>query len=146
MAPSTSPHQVSAPAKGFGRLLVVFYGIFTLSAGARALYQVIRKFDEAPLSISLSALSALIYLVATLALSRRGQGAWKVSLLAVGTEMAGVLLVGIFSYLQPQHFALASVWSHFGSGYGYVPLVLPMIGLWWLNKARPGKTAHEGRS
>ena len=125
---------------GFGRLLVVIYGVFTLSAGARALYQVIRKFDEAPLSISLSALSALIYLIATIALAKKGEGAWKVSLLAVGIEMAGVLLIGVFSYLQPQHFELASVWSHFGSGYGYIPLVLPMVGLWWLNKTRPART------
>lgn len=125
---------------GFGRLLVVIYGVFTLSAGARALYQVIRKFDEAPLSISLSALSALIYLVATIALAKKGEGAWKVSLLAVGIEMAGVLLIGVFSYLQPQHFELASVWSHFGSGYGYIPLILPMVGLWWLNKTRPART------
>lgn len=125
---------------GFGRLLVVIYGVFTLSAGARALYQVIRKFDEAPLSISLSALSALIYLVATIALAKKGEVAWKVSLLAVGIEMAGVLLIGIFSYLQPQHFELASVWSHFGSGYGYIPLILPMVGLWWLNKTRPART------
>lgn len=126
--------------RGFGRLLVVIYGVFTLSAGARALYQVIRKFDEAPLSISLSALSALIYLVATIALAKKGEGAWRISLAAVSIEMAGVLLIGIFSYLQPQHFELASVWSHFGSGYGYIPLILPMVGLWWLNKTRPART------
>ena len=131
----------SSPVKnsGFGRLLVVIYGVFTLSAGARALYQVIRKFDEAPLSIGLSALSALIYLVATIALAKKGEGAWKISLAAVGIEMAGVLLIGVFSYLQPQHFELASVWSHFGSGYGYIPLILPMVGLWWLNKTRPSR-------
>lgn len=124
---------------GFGRLLVVVYAVFTLSAGARSLYQVIRKFDEAPLSITLSAISALIYLVATIALAKKGKGAWKVSLVAVGIEMAGVILVGIFSYIQPQHFELASVWSHFGSGYGYIPLVLPMVGLWWLFKTKPGR-------
>lgn len=129
----------SAPAQasGFGRLLVVIYGVFTLSAGARALYQVIRKFDEAPLSISLSAVSALIYLVATLALARKGEGAWRLSLAAVGFEMAGVVLIGAYSYLQPQYFELASVWSHFGSGYGYIPLILPMVGLWWLYRTRP---------
>lgn len=124
---------------GFGRLLVVIYAVFTLSAGARSLYQVIRKFDEAPLSITLSAISALIYLVATIALAKKGEGAWKVSLVAVGIEMAGVTLVGIFSYIQPQHFELASVWSHFGSGYGYIPLALPMVGLWWLFKTKPGR-------
>lgn len=143
MERSTSQQSTPSPATGFGRLLVFFYGIFTLSAGVRAYYQITHRFAEAPLSISLSALSALIYLVATIAMSRKGQNAWKISQVAVGIEMAGVLLIGIFSYLQPQHFALASVWSHFGSGYYCVPLVLPMVGLWWLNKTRPGKTARD---
>lgn len=133
--PSTA--TLDKKTSGFGRLLVVVYAVFTLSAGARSLYQVIRKFDEAPLSITLSAISALIYLVATIALAKKGEKAWKVSLGAVGIEMAGVILVGIFSYIQPQHFELASVWSHFGSGYGYIPLVLPMVGLWWLFNTRP---------
>lgn len=134
---AVTPQQKNS---GFGRILVVIYAVFTLSAGARSLYQVIRKFDEAPLSIGLSALSALIYLVATIALAKKGEGAWKVSLIAVGIEMVGVILVGIFSYLQPQHFELASVWSHFGSGYGYIPLVLPMVGLWWLYRTNPART------
>lgn len=137
---STSSTPTLRKDSGFGRILVVIYAVFTLSAGARSLYQVIRKFEEAPLSIGLSALSALIYLVATIALAKKGEGAWKVSLAAVGIEMLGVILVGIFSYIQPQHFELASVWSHFGSGYGYIPLVLPMVGLWWLWKTRPRPT------
>lgn len=136
----TQKKTAATKNSGFGRLLVVIYGVFTLSAGARALYQVIRKFDEAPLSISLSALSAVIYLVATVALAKKGEGAWKISLAAVSIEMAGVLLIGIFSYLQPEHFEIPSVWSHFGSGYGYIPLVLPVVGLWWLNKTRPART------
>ena len=135
----SSTATLDKKTSGFGRLLVVVYAVFTLSAGARSLYQVIRKFDEAPLSITLSAISALIYLVATIALAKKGEGAWKVSLGAVGIEMVGVILVGIFSYIQPQHFELASVWSHFGSGYGYIPLILPMVGLWWLFNTRPGR-------
>lgn len=135
----SSKATLDKKTSGFGRLLVVVYAVFTLSAGARSLYQVIRKFDEAPLSITLSAISALIYLVATIALAKKGEGAWKVSLGAVGIEMVGVILVGIFSYIQPQHFELASVWSHFGSGYGYIPLILPMVGLWWLFNTRPGR-------
>ena len=135
----SSTATLDKKTSGFGRLLVVVYAVFTLSAGARSLYQVMRKFDEAPLSITLSAISALIYLVATIALAKKGEGAWKVSLGAVGIEMVGVILVGIFSYIQPQHFELASVWSHFGSGYGYIPLILPMVGLWWLFNTRPGR-------
>ncbi|MBM7051307.1 MULTISPECIES: hypothetical protein [unclassified Rothia (in: high G+C Gram-positive bacteria)] len=129
-----------AKNSGFGRLLVVIYAVFSLSATARALYQVIRKFDEAPLSISLSALSALIYIVATVALAKKGSSAWKLSLAAVSAEMVGVLLIGVFSYIRPDLFELPSVWSHFGSGYGYIPLLLPMVGLWWLNRTR----SHSG--
>lgn len=128
---------------GFGRLLVVIYAVFSLSATARALYQVARKFDEAPLSITLSAVSAVIYIVATIALAKKGASAWKLSLAAVSIEMAGVVLIGIFSYIRPELFPLASVWSHFGSGYGYVPLILPMIGLWWLSRTRPSVTDNQ---
>lgn len=122
---------------GFGRLLIVIYWVFSLSAGARALYQVIRKFDEAPLSITLSAVSAVIYIVATVFLAKKDAVSWNIALVALSIELLGVLGVGIFSYLRPELFELASVWSHFGSGYGYIPLVLPMIGLWWLWRTRP---------
>lgn len=128
---------------GFGRLLVVIYAVFSLSATARALYQVARKFDEAPLSITLSAVSAVIYIVATIALAKKGASAWKLSLAAVSIEMAGVVLIGIFSYIRPELFPLASVWSHFGSGYGYVPLILPMIGLWWLSRTCSSATDNQ---
>ncbi len=128
--------------RGFGRLLVVIYAVFSLSATARALYQVIRKFDEAPLSISLSAVSAIIYIVATVALAKRGVSAWKLSLAAVSTEMIGVVLIGIFSFVRPDLFEIPSVWSHFGSGYGYIPLILPIVGLWWLNHTKPSSAAH----
>lgn len=73
----SSTATLDKKTSGFGRLLVVVYAVFTLSAGARSLYQVIRKFDEAPLSITLSAISALIYLVATIALAKKGRGPGK---------------------------------------------------------------------
>ena len=31
---------------------------------------------------------------------------------------------------------MSTVWSNFGSGYGYVPLILPFVGLWWLLASR----------
>ena len=34
-----------------------------------------------------------------------------------------------------------TVWSDFGSGYGFVPLVLPMFGMWWLWRTRPRDTS-----
>lgn len=130
------PTPTPAKNSGFGRLLIVIYWVFSLSAGARAAYQLIRKFDEAPLSISLSALSAVIYIVATVFLAKRDAASWKIAFTAILVELLGVLGVGFFSYARPDLFPLASVWSHFGQGYGYVPLVLPIVGLWWLFHTR----------
>ena len=81
---------------------------------------------------ALSAFAAVIYIVATLALAT---GRRRLALLAVGTELAGVLIVGVTSLLLPEDYPDATVWSQFGAGYGYVPLVLPVVGLWWLLRA-----------
>lgn len=125
---------------GFGRLLIVIYWVFSLSAGARALYQIIRKFDEAPLAISLSLVSAIIYVVATIFLAKKDSVSWNIAVGALAIELVGVVGVGIFSFIRPDLFPLASVWSHFGAGYGYVPLVLPIVGLWWLFHTRQAST------
>ena len=121
------------PSKGPGMILVALYGLFSLSAGARALYQIATKFEEAPVSFLLSALSAAIYVAATVFLAKSGPTARRWAVITVGIELAGVLLVGLVSVLIPQLFPEPSVWSHFGSGYGYVPLILPVLGLIWLN-------------
>ena len=123
-------------ASGPGKVIAVLYGVFTLSAGARAGYQLARKFDEAPLAILLSLLSAVIYAVAAVALARRGERARRVALVTISAELAGVLGVGALSLTAPHLFPLASVWSHFGQGYGFIPLVLPVVGLWWLFHSR----------
>jgi len=34
--------------------------------------------------------------------------------------------------VNPSDIDRASVWSDYGNGYGFVPLVLPFVGLWWL--------------
>jgi hypothetical protein len=51
--------------------------------------------------------------------------------------MVGVLVVGTLSIGDKTAFPDQTVWSDFGSGYGYIPLVLPMIGLYWLWRNRP---------
>ena len=123
-------------ASGPGKLIAVLYGVFTLSAGARAGYQLVRKFDEAPLAILLSLLSAVIYAVAAVALARRGERARRVALVTISAELVGVLGVGALSLAAPHLLPLASVWSHFGQGDGFIPLVLPVVGLWWLFHSR----------
>lgn len=124
-------------ATGPGRLLVAVYGVFALAATARAAFQITTKFDEAPLAYALSAVAALVYVVATVSLARPGAVAYRVSVIAVTLELLGVLTVGALSIADTQAFPHETVWSAFGRGYGFVPLVLPILGLLWLRRTRP---------
>ena len=114
------------------QVLVAVYAVFALAAGARSLVQLLTKGDEAPLAYTLSLLAAVIYLVATLALRRTTARAHRVAFAACAFELVGVLTVGALTVLDPELFPDQTVWSTFGAGYGFVPLVLPMAGLWWL--------------
>jgi hypothetical protein len=122
-------------AKGAGRLLIAVYAVFAISATARALYQLFREFEQAPLAYSLSAISALIYIVATIALAKSAQVWSKIAWISVSAELLGVVTVGVLSFTHPELFAHPSVWSKFGQGYGYIPLILPILGLLWLRRS-----------
>ncbi|MEY4554290.1 MAG: hypothetical protein RL197_717 [Actinomycetota bacterium] len=124
---------MSAVSSGPGRLLIAVYGIFALAASARSSYQLFTKFEDAPLAYSLSALSALVYIFATVALAKNLTALATYSLVF---ELGGVLVVGTLSLLAPGSFQHASVWSLYGIGYAFVPLVLPIWGLWWLRKSK----------
>lgn len=121
-------------ALGVGRLLIMFYGVLATASTVRALYQLLRKFDDAPLAYALSALSALVYVLATIALARSGSTWRRIALATVIFELVGVLTVGTLSITHAELFNHASVWSGFGIGYGFVPLVLPVLGLIWLRR------------
>jgi cytochrome bd-type quinol oxidase subunit 2 len=134
---ATGPSGPTGPrptASGPGRVLVAVYGVFALAATSRAAVQIATDFTEAPLAYALSAFSAVVYVVATIALARRGSGARRLALVTITIELVGVLAVGTVSLLAPTHFPRATVWSGYGSGYGFVPLVLPIVGLWWLRR------------
>lgn len=118
---------------GPGRALIALYGLFALAAGARAAVQILTRFDEAPLAYSLSAFAALVYLLLAVALVR---GARRLALVALGVELAGVLVIGTASVLDPAAFPEATVWSVYGKGYLFIPLVLPLVGLYWLLRRR----------
>jgi hypothetical protein len=126
---------VSSPGlgQGPGRALIAVYGLFALAAGARAGVQIATRFGEAPLAYSLSAFAALVYLLLTVALLR---GARRTALAALLFELAGVLVIGTVSLLWPSAFPDATVWSFYGRGYLYIPLVLPLVGLFWLRRRR----------
>jgi hypothetical protein len=113
---------------------VAVYAIFAAAATARGLFQILTKFHEAPLAYVLSLFSGLVYIVATVALGRSGRRWDRVAWAAVLVELAGVLAVGTLSVVAPQDFPHDTVWSGYGRGYGFLPLVLPFVGLWWLNR------------
>ncbi|NUP03471.1 MAG: hypothetical protein HOV96_01135 [Nonomuraea sp.] len=125
---------MSAPiGSGPGRALVAVYGLFSLAAGARAAVQIATRFGEAPLAYALSAFAALVYVLLTVALLR---GARRVALGALAVELAGVLIIGTASVLDPAAFPDETVWSAYGKGYLFIPLVLPFVGLYWLLRRR----------
>jgi hypothetical protein len=131
----------SSRAVGVGRVLIVVYGILALGATARSFVQIVSKFDEAPLAYVLSALAGVVYIIATVALIGRGTAWYRVAWITISFELLGVLVVGILSLVQPELFKHPSVWSHFGQGYLFIPLVLPILGMLWLRARRPGREA-----
>jgi hypothetical protein len=134
--PDRSDRDVPRTSSGFGRLLVLVYGILAVAATARGAYQLVSHGDDAPLAYALSLAAGLVYVVATLALAR-GTGRWRqVAWTACSIELVGVLSVGVATLVDEAAFPDATVWSSFGSGYGYVPLVLPVAGLVWLWRTR----------
>lgn len=114
---------------GPGRTLTAGYALFALAATGRSAVQLLGHASRAPLAYSLSALAAVIYLVATTCLIT---GHRAVAVAACAIELAGVITVGALSYALPELFPDRTVWSHFGQGYAFLPAVLPVIGLYWL--------------
>lgn len=127
----------SSVRTGPGRALVAVYAIFALAATARASYQLYSDFAAAPVAYILSAFSAVVYIVATVCLVRASRLSHHIAVVSCAVEFVGVIVVGLLSLIAPEDFQQPSVWSLFGIGYGFVPLVLPILGLLWLR--------HTGR-
>lgn len=139
----------STRAIGFGRVLIAIYAILALAATARSVFQILTQFNEAPLAYSLSGLSGLVYIVATIALIVPGRKSYAVAWATITFELVGVLFVGLMSIIDPSVFVPSSkyahsdhstVWTYFGIGYGFVPLALPIVGMFWLRHTRPTRT------
>ena len=135
---------LGAPAEpgssGPGRVLVAVYGTFALAAGARAAVQLATRFDEAPVAYLLSAFAAVVYVVATVGLARGGVLGRRTALAAITVELVGVLVVGTLSLADPAAFPDETVWSAYGRGYYFVPLVLPVLGLLLLRRRTAQKS------
>src|SRR5579862_7548688 len=149
--PVTSPEPATSPPDstrtGPGRLLIAIYGLFALAASARAGVQIATKFGHAPVAYSLSAFAGVVYILATVTLAVGSPAARRIAVLSCSVELAGVLAVGTWSLADRATFPDATVWSGYGSGYGFVPLVLPVFGLLWLRywakRTRPASASPD---
>ncbi|WP_405981538.1 hypothetical protein [Streptomyces sp. NBC_00158] len=130
--PAGRKRLVSGP----GLLLVWLYGVMVVGALSRSAYQISTEFDRAPLAYSLSAAAAVAYAFITYSLVRGGETARRAALVCCGVELAGVLAVGTWTLVRPEAFPDATVWSDFGMGYLFIPVILPVTGMLWLRSKR----------
>ena len=122
----------SDTSHGFGRVLVAVYAVFALAASARSIVQLLTEVDsDTVVPYALSAFAGIVYVIATYALARNHR---RLALVTIAIELAGVLTVGILSLVDQGLFPDQTVWSDFGMGYVFIPLVLPFVGLWWLRR------------
>lgn len=139
----TPSGELRPTSAGIGRVLIAVYGILALAAVGRSAYQIATKFDQAPLAYTLSALAAVVYVLATIALVSRGTVWFRVAVVAIVFELVGVLVIGAVSLLMPDLFPNDTVWSGFGRGYLFIPLLLPVLGLLWLRRVARSRPVGE---
>ncbi|MCB8916480.1 MAG: hypothetical protein H6666_01020 [Ardenticatenaceae bacterium] len=117
-----------------GAILAISYPVLAISTLARAGYQLLLKEGVtnylAPL---LTAVAAVLYLLATIGFAYRRRWSWRLSVTALGLETAFTFLVGTLSLLIPEVIG-RTVWARFGADYAFFPLIQPILGLIWLTR------------
>ncbi|MEV7089137.1 hypothetical protein AB0O07_25140 [Streptomyces sp. NPDC093085] len=139
---SRTPGARGRLVKGPGLLLLWLYGVMSVGAVSRSAYQIATEFDRAPLAYSLSAVAAVVYAFITYALVRGGEAARRVALACCAAEFIGVVTVGTWTLVDPSAFPDATVWSDYGMGYLFIPVLLPVTGIVWLR----GRASAEAES
>ncbi|MGN9793900.1 hypothetical protein ACWGH4_24600 [Streptomyces sp. NPDC054847] len=134
--PTTDAKRPAKLVAGPGLLLVWLYGVMSVGAVSRSVYQILTDFGSAPLAHVLSAVAAVVYAFITYTLVRGGETARKAALVCCAAELAGVLIVGTWTVLDPSAFPDSTVWSEYGMGYIFIPVLLPVTGMLWLRRAR----------
>ncbi|WP_418956048.1 hypothetical protein [Streptomyces tritici] len=140
-AETTESGRAARLVKGPGLLLVWLYGVMSVGAVSRSAYQIATEFDRAPLAYSLTAAAAVVYVFITYTLVRGGETARRAALVCCAAELAGVLIVGTWTVLDPSAFPDATVWSEYGYGYVFIPVLLPVTGILWLRRSRAAGAA-----
>jgi hypothetical protein len=124
--------------RGDGQVaLLAAYSILALAAVGRSTYEVVAKFDEAPIAYTFSVIAAAVYLIACWAIWRGDALGIKVGKIACTFELIGVLVIGTLTTLGDSAFDVGTVWSYYGRDYGWLPLVVPALALWWLYRHDP---------
>ncbi len=121
--------------------LIVCYAVLGLAALGRSSVQISTKLSEAPVPYLVSGVSAILYAVIALALWRR----WDtVALVGTSVELLGVVAVGTLGYTESSWWPDETVWTGYGSAYGWVPLLLPAIALALLLRDRRARRDDAG--
>src|SRR4051794_41791543 len=121
MSTRSGPHKV----------LLAFYALFTLAAGARALVQLTTQYDEAPVAYWLSLAAAVTYALGWYAIREASAGRTGFASVMLWIELAGVLTVGTPSIAGERWVPPAAGWAGYGIGYGLVPAGVPVARLLW---------------
>src|SRR6201986_2905151 len=108
-SPESAASQPTSTRTGPGRLLVAVYGLFALSASARAVGQIATKFSHAPVAYLLSAFAGAVYIIATATLTSGSLTARRIAVVSCSVELAGVLGVGTWSLADSAAFPDATV-------------------------------------
>ena len=135
-ATDEKPGKRTRLISGPGMLLVWLYGVMVVGAVSRSAVQIATEFDHAPLAYSLSAAAGVVYGFITYSLVRGGERARRAALVCCAAELVGVLTVGTWTLVEPSAFPDATVWSDYGMGYVFIPVLLPLSALYWLRRNR----------
>ncbi|MFE0104238.1 hypothetical protein [Streptomyces sp. NPDC059009] len=135
--PRTRQKLITGP----GILLVWLYGVMVVGAVSRSVVQIATDFDRAPLAYALSAVAGVVYGFITYSLVRGGETARRAALVCCAAELVGVLAVGTWTLADSSAFPDATVWSDFGMGYLFIPVLLPVTAMVWLTRARRAQAA-----
>ena len=108
------------------RVLLWLYALFVVAAGARSAVQLSLHASRAPVAYTLSAGASAVY-AAGLVLLRRAAagGSVRPARVSAVVELLGVLAVGTLGVVRPAVFPEPTVWSDYGAGYLWIPLLLP---------------------
>jgi hypothetical protein len=117
--------------------LLAAYSILAFAAVGRSTYELIFKFNEAPVAYLLSTFAAIVYVVGAWAIWSGTRRAIMIGRISCTFEMIGVLVVGTLTTFGSSLITVDTVWSYYGRDYGWLPLVIPGLALWWLYSQHP---------